>query len=77
MLFFGQDFIPAMEKVKEAGFDHYEMWNLEDHPLGIGAKNKDIDFSWIDKMEKTKVSQREILDFIEKGKLTTPKGGAQ
>lgn len=43
MLFFGQDFIPAMEKVKATGFDHYEMWSLGDHPLGIGAKNKDIE----------------------------------
>ena len=42
ILFFGQDFFPALEKVKTIGFDHYEMWSLGDHPLGIGAKNKDI-----------------------------------
>jgi len=36
--------------------------------------NKNIDFSWIDKMEKIVVSQNEILDFIKQGSLEV-KGG--
>ncbi len=43
ILFFRQDFLQGLEKVKKAGFDHFEMWSLGDHPFGIGAKNKDID----------------------------------
>ncbi len=42
ILFFQQDFISALEVIKSAGFNHYEMWTLGDHPHGIGAKNKDL-----------------------------------
>ncbi len=41
-LFFGEDFIESLPKIKSAGIDHFEMWTLGDHPLGIGARNKNI-----------------------------------
>jgi uncharacterized protein YgiM (DUF1202 family) len=37
--------------------------------------NKDIDFTWIDKMEKIVVSQNEIQNFINQGGLKTEGGG--
>lgn len=42
ILFFRQDFLPALQVVKEAGFSYYEMWSLGDHPHGIGARNKNL-----------------------------------
>ena len=42
ILFFRQDFVPALQVIKSAGFDHYEMWTLGDHPHGIGALNKNL-----------------------------------
>jgi hydroxypyruvate isomerase len=42
ILFFRQDFIPALQVIKSAGFDNYEMWTLCDHPHGIGALNKNL-----------------------------------
>ena len=41
------------------------------------AKNKDIDFTWIEKMEKLKVSRKELQDFVKKGEVVAPKGGAK
>ena len=41
-LFFHQDFLPALQVIKAAGFNHYEMWTLGDHPHGIGALNKNL-----------------------------------
>ncbi len=37
--------------------------------------NKDIDFTWVDKMEKMVISQNEIQGFVSKGGLKA-KGGA-
>lgn len=39
--------------------------------------NKDVDFTWVDKMEKFKVSLDEIRAFMKQGKLGVEKGGAQ
>lgn len=41
------------------------------------SKNKDIDFSWIDKMEKIKVSPAKAKAFLKAGKVETPNGGAR
>lgn len=38
--------------------------------------HKDVDFSWVDKMEKIKISVRQLEDFAASGKLMT-QGGAQ
>ncbi len=38
------------------------------------SKNPQVDFSWIDKMEKMTVSQKQIQAFIKEGQLS-PKGG--
>lgn len=40
------------------------------------AKNKDIDFTWIDKMEKFKVSHAQMQAFLSTGSVTS-KGGAK
>jgi uncharacterized protein YgiM (DUF1202 family) len=40
------------------------------------SKNKDIDFTWIDKMEKIRVDATEILAFFKDGGVA-PAGGAQ
>lgn len=40
------------------------------------AKNKDIDFAWVDKMEKIKIAVGEIRKFLEAGGLKPGKGGA-
>jgi SH3-like domain-containing protein len=40
------------------------------------AKNKDIDFAWVDKMEKIKIAVGEIKKFLEAGGLKPGKGGA-
>ena len=42
ILFFRQDFLPALQVVRDAGFQAYEMWSLGDHPHDIGARNKDL-----------------------------------
>lgn len=41
------------------------------------AKHSDIDFTWIDKMVKIKVSSKEVLDFLKEGGITLPEGGAK
>ncbi|MFC1497636.1 SH3 domain-containing protein [Verrucomicrobiota bacterium] len=41
------------------------------------TRNKDIDFSWIDKMEKIKISVKKIQEFLTEGKIESPKGGTQ
>ncbi|OGV66650.1 MAG: hypothetical protein A2283_08280 [Lentisphaerae bacterium RIFOXYA12_FULL_48_11] len=41
------------------------------------AKHADIDFTWIDKMAKMKVSTKEVLDFLKEGGITLPEGGAK
>lgn len=38
--------------------------------------NKDIDFTWVDKMEKIVVSQDEIQNFLHNGGLAGKEGGA-
>lgn len=38
------------------------------------AKNKDIDFAWIDKMEQQSVSPAQVQAFIQQGELR-PEGG--
>jgi uncharacterized protein YgiM (DUF1202 family) len=40
-------------------------------------KNKDVDFTWIDKMEKVKVAPKKVLEFLKKGSVAPPKGGAR
>jgi len=41
------------------------------------AKNKDVDFTWVDKMEKSTVPIKDIQKFIKEGELQADKGGAQ
>jgi len=41
------------------------------------AKHSDIDFTWIDKMAKMKVSSEEVLGFLKEGGITLPEGGAK
>ena len=40
------------------------------------SKNKDIDFTWVDRMEKIKITVSEIRKFLESGGLKAGKGGA-
>lgn len=40
------------------------------------SKNADIDFTWVDKMEKIKIEPEAMLEFIRKG-LIAPKAGAK
>lgn len=40
------------------------------------AKNPNLDFSWVDRMEKMVVTQEEMQRFLKDGELS-PKGGAQ
>jgi SH3-like domain-containing protein len=35
-------------------------------------RNQNIDFTWIDKMEKIKVAPREMVDFLSQGGLVQP-----
>jgi hypothetical protein len=35
-------------------------------------KNKDIDFTWIDRMEKYKVTMDEITRFLNEGQVKSP-----
>jgi len=39
--------------------------------------NKDIDFTWVNKMERFKVSLDEIRTFMKQGRLDAEKGGAK
>jgi len=41
------------------------------------AKHQDIDFAWVDRMEKITVSDADILRFMEQGGLSLGEGGAQ
>ena len=40
-------------------------------------KHKDANFTCVDKMEAVKVSTKEIKEFLEKGQVKPPDGGAQ
>ena len=40
------------------------------------AKNKDVNYAWIDQMEKIVVSQAQMQEFMEAGSLS-PEGGVQ
>jgi SH3-like domain-containing protein len=40
------------------------------------TKNKDVDFTWVDRMEKIKIAVGEIRKFLEAGGLKPGKGGA-
>jgi uncharacterized protein YgiM (DUF1202 family) len=39
------------------------------------AKNPNIDFTWIDRMEKIKITQKEMRQFLEAGRVL-PEGGS-
>jgi len=41
------------------------------------ARNGDIDFSWINRIEKTRVSPEEITDFLNRGGLRPMEGGVK
>ncbi|MBN2301977.1 MAG: SH3 domain-containing protein [Lentisphaerae bacterium] len=41
------------------------------------SKNKDVDFSWIDKMEKIVVTPAEAAAFLKQGEVAVSKGGAK
>ena len=41
------------------------------------ARNKDIDFSWIDKMGKIKISDKILRTFLKTGGIKATEGGAQ
>ena len=49
----------------------------EDAEKGFKQKNPNISFDVVDKMEKTKVSTQEIVDFLKEGQVEAPKGGAE
>jgi hypothetical protein len=40
-------------------------------------KNRTVDFTWVDKMEKITVSPRQSASFLAKGQLKPSEGGAQ
>lgn len=40
-------------------------------------QNKDVDFTWVDKMSEIKVTTEEMKAFLEKGDVEAGKGGAQ
>ena len=40
------------------------------------SKNKDIDFTWVDRMEKYKVSPQEMRQFLKEGGVQPSEGGA-
>lgn len=40
-------------------------------------QHRNIDFSWIDKMEKMRISSGETLSFLKEGGVTPKEGGAQ
>ncbi len=39
------------------------------------AENKDVDFTWVDRMEKIKVDPKEIIEFLAQGKVEPSTGG--
>jgi SH3-like domain-containing protein len=39
------------------------------------AENKDVDFTWVDRMEKIKIDPKEIREFLAQGKVEPAKGG--
>lgn len=39
------------------------------------AKNKDVDFTWIDRMQDMNVPPDKIHDFVQEGKLISAEGG--
>ena len=41
------------------------------------AGHKDIDFTWIDRMEKIKIPSSEMQVFLKKGDITSKEGGAK
>lgn len=40
-------------------------------------KNKDIDFTWVDRMEKIKISPQQSASFLKEGQIKFAEGGAQ
>ncbi|MFH2011430.1 MAG: SH3 domain-containing protein [Pseudomonadota bacterium] len=40
-------------------------------------KNKNIDFTWVDRMEKIKMSPQQIASFLKEGKVKPIEGGAK
>ncbi|MEW6078922.1 MAG: SH3 domain-containing protein [Thermodesulfobacteriota bacterium] len=40
-------------------------------------QHKDIDFTWVDKMNEMKITTEEMKDFLEAGDVQVGKGGAQ
>lgn len=41
------------------------------------AKHRDIDYAWVDHMEKIKISTAEMQAFLKEGKVSPAAGGAQ
>lgn len=41
------------------------------------TQNKDIDFTWVDKMEKMVVSREEMKEFLKEGSIVVQEGGAR
>lgn len=41
------------------------------------AQNQEIDFAWVDRMEKFTVSSEEMIGFLQTGQVTPPAGGLQ
>ena len=41
------------------------------------SKNKKIDFTWVNRMEKFKVSPEQLLDFLKEGGVKPAEGGAR
>jgi len=41
------------------------------------AQNREIDFAWVDRMEKFIVSPEEMAGFLRMGQVTPPSGGAR
>ncbi len=39
------------------------------------AKNKNVDFKWVDRMEKMKVTPQEMTDFLKEGQVVAAGGG--
>jgi len=40
------------------------------------SKNKDVDFTWVNRMEKYKVSPEEMQEFLKEGQVKSSEGGA-
>jgi len=49
----------------------------EDVEAKFRENNPDIDFSWVEKMEKWSVPPEECVAFLKEGGVTPPTGGAQ